>query len=940
MSTLPTLSKLLLTSVAVVALAACTQGEDIESPGATSPGTSPGGGGGGGGGGGVIAGTCPAGFTTLGLVGGLTSCEITGVILSDLTVPNVSGVVYRLNGRIDIGVDVGADGSAAGGQSAVLTIEPGVTLFGASGDDFLVVNRGSRIEAVGSPSQPIVFTSAGDLERQAVAAPNVDDGGDTIGEWGGLVLLGQAPINRCAGGGTPGTVSCTNAIEGVTAPTANYGGGDAGDDSGALSYVQVRFAGNEISLGNELNGITLGGVGTGTQLDHIQVHNNSDDGIEFFGGTANARFIVLTGNDDESLDTDNGYTGNIQFLLAVQRDRGGDNVVEASSVDSMTAPQTNPTVANFTFIGASSRPETAGFRLNSGHIGQFYNGVVVEEQQCFRFQESAGNGNTTYEAADDPFFQSVLFDCAVLDDPASDGVAALANGAVNRTESNNSFATGSSSLSNVFFPGPAEIGATAFNTSTLDPFFQTANYIGAFSAAETLTSNWATGWTFALFPEPTCPVGTTDTGTEINGQTVCSVSGVVTDDLRLTAGNIYRLDGRVSVGVDVGPTGTAAGGDEASLTIEAGVTIFGRSGDDFLIVNRGSQIFSNGTRTAPVVFTSDEDLLNTRSDIDAISEWGGVVLLGQAPINRCAGGGTPGTATCTNAIEGVTAPTANYGGGDASDSSGALRFTQVRYAGNEISLGNELNGITFGGVGTGTIVEFVQVHNNSDDGVEFFGGTVNGRYIVLTGNDDESLDTDNGYVGALQYVLAVQRTGGGDNIVEASSVDASTSPQTNPKVANFTFIGASSRPDTAAFRLNSGHVGQFYNGVVVENQQCFRFQSSAGNGNATYEPAFDPFFESVRFQCAQRDDPGSDGVAALADGAIDRAGSNNVFGTSISSLMMTFVNGPNETSATAFTNLSSIDPFFDDTTYVGAVRDASDTWWQGWTCGLEPGSDC
>lgn len=913
-------------ALALILVAACSQGSDIASPGATSPGTPPTGGGGGGGGGTGGSATCPTGFATGTAKGGLTTCLVSGNYLTNLTIPAVEGAAFRLNGRVDIGADVGATGNAAGGQSATLTIEPGAVVYGESGADYLVVNRGSRIVADGTVSSPIIFTSGADLDRRAA---NPDDlGGSAIGEWGGLVILGRAPINRCRDGATPGTAACENIIEGVTNPDAVYGGAQVADNSGVLRYVQVRFAGFAINTaGNELNGITLGGVGKGTVMDFVQVHNNSDDGVEFFGGTVDAKHLVLTGNDDDSIDTDNGFNGNIQFALVVQRSDGGDNIVEASSVAPGTAPLSDATIANFTFIGN----RTNAFRLNTGTVGTYVNGVVDYGKQCFRWEGSAGNGAAGYQDGADPAFKSVLFDCAgglaTSNSDATAPAAAVAADANNTT-------TVPSSLAASYFPGPNEADVTPFDATTLDSFFTAAPYIGAFGPNESETQNWATGWTFGLFPDPTCPTGTVDSNVQIDGKTVCRLSGIIQSDVRLTRGNVYELNGRIDVGIDVGADGAKAGGVAASLTIESGVTVFGDSGADYLVVNRGSKLFSNGTVANPVVFTSEADLTNTQVDAaNAIGEWGGLVILGRAPINRCRDAATPGTAACENIIEGVTNPDAVYGGSIADDNSGSLNYTLVKFAGFAINTsGNELNGITFGGVGSGTNVEYVQVHNNSDDGVEFFGGGVNVRYLVLTGNDDDSIDTDNGYNGNIQFAIVVQRATGGDNIVEASSVAPLTTPLSNAKISNFTFVGNR----TNAFRLNTGTVGTYVNGVVDFGKQCFRWESSAGNGTAGYQEGADPSFDSVLFNCAG-------GLAtsnsdATAPAAAVAAGTNNTTDVA-STLTGTFINGTAETARPVF-DPKTLDPWFDSVDYIGAVKDANDTWWQGWSCGLEASAPC
>jgi hypothetical protein len=328
---------------------------------------------------------------------------------------------------------------------------------------------------------------------------------------------------------------------------------------------------------------------------------------------------------------------------------------------------------------------------------------------------------------------------------------------------------------------------------------------------------------------------------------------------------------------------------------------------------------------------------NTQVDPDnAIGEWGGLVILGQAPINRCPSG-TIGTVTCENAVEGVSNPNAVYGGLDAGDNSGSLTYVQVKYAGFELppsGSGNELNGITFGGIGDGTRVEYIQVHNNSDDGVEFFGGDVNVRYLVLTGNDDDSIDTDNGYDGNIQFAIVTQRPTGGDTIVEASSTGAGNAFSSDATISNFTFVGDRSN----AFRLNSGTIGQYVNGVVNYGQECFRWQD-AGNDNATFEPAADPSFNSVLFDCAGGLTAANSSTngATVAPLAV-AADANNSTATA-NSLSDTFVNGLTEDGVTAI-DPSTLDPWFMSVDYVGAVENANDTWWQGWSCGLEASDPC
>ncbi len=930
-------------------VAACSQGGSVASPGTTTPTTPPTGGGGGGTGGGSATASCPTGFSEGTAIGSITTCLLSGTLLGTTTLTNVDDVVYRLNGRVDVGVDTGADGTDPAGSVASLVIEPGATIVGATGQDYLVVTRGSTLEAAGTAAQPITFTSALDIERQNDGDASNDLGENFDGEWGGIVMLGSAPQNRCLSGSAYFTDSCQQRIEGVTSPDALYGGDDADDYSGTLRYVVVKHAGFELTPDNELNGIAFGGVGDSTVVEYVQVYNNADDGVEFFGGTVNAKYLVLNGNNDESIDTDNGYQGTIQHVVVEQTAGRGDNITEQSSVVTAPASQSsNPLIANFTFVGTDGDQV---LRSNTGSIGRLLNGVIVYEDACFAWDSDAGNGDDTGfgGVGVDPSFSSVQADCGTNgagltdSDPETQAAVDAASAAPNSTF--NTSAPLANTLAAKFFPGTAEEGVTVTDLPAIDASFDDTDYIGAFAPNESETNNWATGWTFGLFSDTlTCPTGTIDNGATINGQKVCVVSGVLNSDVRLTRGNLYELDGRVDVGVDMGADGTAASGVSATLTIESGVTLFANTGQDYLVVNRGSDIRALGSASNPIVFTSEADIRGTQPNADqADGEWGGIVILGSAPQNRCLSGSAYFTDSCQQRIEGVTSPDALYGGDDVSDSSGVLRYVQVKYAGFELTPDNELNGIAFGGVGDGTVVEYIQVHNNADDGVEFFGGTVNAKYLVLTGNNDESIDTDNGYQGAIQYVIVNQINGRGDNITEQSSVvTAPASQSSNPLIANFTFIGTDG---DQVFRSNTGSIGRLLNGVIVYDDACFAWDSDAGDGDDTSfgGVGVDPSFSSVQADC------GTNG-AGLTDStpetqaAVDAAAAapNSTFNTSlpvVNTLISTFINGTTESAAIA-TDLTAIDLFFDNTDYIGAVENASDTWWQGWTCGLPNGDAC
>jgi hypothetical protein len=364
---------------------------------------------------------CPAGTTDDGIVQTFRACRLPTVISSSLTLPKIAGVFYRFRGQTEVGTDVGSTGASS---NVTLTIAPGVVLAADSSEasnDLIIVNRGSRINAVGTAEAPIIFTS-----QQNLAANGVSDA--TQGQWGGLVLLGQAPTAVCASGTGPNnaggtSTTCQNPIEGVT--NRFYGGPDQASNSGTLQFVQIRFTGIAISEGNELQGLTLGGTGSGTTIDHVQSHNSADDGIEIFGGATNLKYFVVTGADDDGFDVDNGWRGFMQFIIAAQKASGATADSFATEIDSNNAedllPRTFGRYANFTFIqSASSAP--AAIRLRGGADFAFVNGVVktATGQACINIiaGEGTGTGRTTIRAADSalqdvgpPTFNSVYFQC-------------------------------------------------------------------------------------------------------------------------------------------------------------------------------------------------------------------------------------------------------------------------------------------------------------------------------------------------------------------------------------------------------------------------------------------------------------------------------------------------------------------------------------------------
>ncbi len=228
---------------------------------------------------------------------------LSGEINEDLTL--TADTIWELDGRVTV---------TAGNT---LTIEPGTIIKAFAGQEanasVLVIARGGKIEANGTADAPIIMTSTADGIELGQTVGTLNE--NSRGLWGGLIVLGNAPISE------DGDIEATQ-IEGIPANDTNglYGGTDAADDSGTISYVSIRHGGTLIGEGNEINGLTLGGVGTGTTIDHVEVVGNVDDGVEFFGGTVNASNLLVWAQGDDGLDIDQAYSGTITNSVVVAGD--------------------------------------------------------------------------------------------------------------------------------------------------------------------------------------------------------------------------------------------------------------------------------------------------------------------------------------------------------------------------------------------------------------------------------------------------------------------------------------------------------------------------------------------------------------------------------------------------------------------------------------------
>ncbi|MDR0811677.1 MAG: hypothetical protein LBN23_05335 [Paludibacter sp.] len=436
---------------------------------------------------------------TLDLGDGSEAYEIT----SDLTLkyPNT----YNLRGFVYV---------TAG---ATLTVEAGVLVKGEkSSKATLIVERGGKILAQGTKERPIVFTSA---QKAGSRKP---------GDWGGIILLGNAPNNMGE-----------QTIEGGV--RSKHGGNNAADNSGVLSYVRIEFAGIEYSTDNEINGITFGSVGSGTKIDHIQVSHSGDDSFEWFGGTANAKYLVAFRGWDDDFDTDNGFSGKIQFALGLRDPKTGDKSAsngfesDNNANGAATEPFTAAVFANVSLFGAVANPATytneagingsntdarfqAGLHLRRNTKLSIFNSLIAAFPIGLIIENDKGSATQNNATASD----LNVTNCVIAGTVKNFQDAQYWSGGTQFSPTDNGTFAGSyftrNGGGNRSFTTLAELklGANPLNLTALDVFpktdsplasgaawtnakvaagFDKVTYIGAFSPTETAENNWTSGWT-------------------------------------------------------------------------------------------------------------------------------------------------------------------------------------------------------------------------------------------------------------------------------------------------------------------------------------------------------------------------------------------------------------------------------------------------------------
>jgi hypothetical protein len=535
-----------------------------------------------------------------------------------------SGNVYLLNGFVYVT------------SGATLTIQAGTIIRGDKvNKGTIIVEKGGKIDAQGTSTNPIVFTS------------NQVAGSRAYGDWGGIILLGNAVINVPGGSAT---------IEGGVNRT--YGGTNDNDNSGTLKYCRIEYSGIAFEPNNEINGLTMGGVGDGTTLDYIQVSYNGDDAFEWFGGKVNAKHLVALGTYDDDFDTDFGYRGKIQFAVSLrdpaQADVSDSHFFESDNdgSGSSNTPITQPLFSNVSgFINGPTDPDyIQAFHLRRNTQCSFYNSIFTGYPVGLFIDGTAAQNNATNNLLQ---IENVI-------------MAGMTSNYASTFEQN-------------YYLNPARDNSTLTSSSALhiaDPF--------------NLTN-----------PDWQPQVGST----------------------------VYKLDGFVYV-----PSGV-------TLTIEPGTVVRGdKTNKGTIIVEKGGKLIAEGTPSAPIVFTS-----NQAAGSRAYGDWGGIILLGNAVINVPGGSAT---------IEGGVNRT--YGGTNDNDNSGTLKYCRIEFSGIAFEPNNEINGLTMGGVGAGTTLDYIQVSYNGDDAFEWFGGFVNAKHLIAFRTYDDDFDTDFGYRGMIQFAVSLR----------------------------------------------------------------------------------------------------------------------------------------------------------------------------------------
>ena len=744
--------------------------------------------------------------------------------------------------------------------NAVLVIEPGTVIKGGTNASVtgraglanivsgLWVTRGGQLYATGTVVNPIIFTMEGD----DVNNPN-DIPPTVTGKWGGVVIMGNAQINSAQYSVGQAASPKFDVYEGVaTVPNPEvehiFGGTNDLDSSGALRYVSIRHSGNTFAPAKELNGLTMGGVGSGTDISYVEVMASSDDGFEWWGGTVNTHHLIGAFNEDDDFDTDQGYRGTNQFWFAIKPTWQGSSDSRGIESDGDlnqgivgdALPFSQWAAYNVTLIGRgktntlfgggsgwNARDEAAPNVINSV-IAEFNNGLLLDTDGLYHWT------NTLFANA--------------LNNVWDNTTAGNANGLtfINDIARNNHVGAaklGGISYTNNGALNPRPLTFSPANTNALAGAPTATSYRGAFSG---LNDAWADGWS-GLFQEGFLAAAGSTPKETVTSDIVANTTTT------WYSGKEYQLNTMVYVQTNavlvIEPGTVIKGGTNASVTGRAGLANI-VSG---LWVTRGGQLYATGTVVNPIIFTMEGDDVNNPNDIPptVTGKWGGVVIMGNAQINSAQYSVGQAASPKFDVYEGVaTVPNPEvehiFGGTNDLDSSGALRYVSIRHSGNTFAPAKELNGLTMGGVGSGTDISYVEVMASSDDGFEWWGGTVNTHHLIGAFNEDDDFDTDQGYRGTNQFWFAIKPTWQGSSDSRGIESDGDLNqgivgdalPFSQWAAYNVTLIGRGktntlfgggsgwNARDEAAPNVINSVIAEFNNGLLLDTDGLYHWTNT------------------------------------------------------------------------------------------------------------------
>jgi len=661
-------------------------------------------------------------------------------------------------------------------EGVTLTVEAGTTVRANQTWDGTIpsifIVQGAKIIANGTHENPITFTSAMEF---------IPEGAH--GLWGGLVLNGYAHVQH------PDTYY-----------GFPFGGGDDEDSSGILSYVRIWYGGYLV------NALQLNGVGRGTVMNYVESAHSQLDGVNMHGGTVDLRHLAAYFAADAAIKVDNGYQGRMQHVFVMVATVG--NAGLEITGDGASQPRTHPVIRSATFLGNWPHNMGSMMKMHYGAGGSLQNIIIqnaetaVQHDHCYDEAHSQGKQSLPFDFPDYFFFSTNNFIYVASETSTAFAATPDCSGGLTTAHFENPQLIGvpeqleplpNGALSPV--PLPTSLVQQAEEEEVPGQgFFETVLYAGAFDGlAEDM---WVRDWTWLdnnlkLLPKPV-----------ENTEYLC---GAQKYNKTIFANTSYVLTCQWFVR------------NGAFLTMMPGSSIMaaedqtGRS--PAIVVERGSKIIADCTKEQPCTFGSNID----PSELPAEGKWGGLVICGAAPTHG------------NSSMEIAGLKGAEYGGLDPDDFSGVLRYVRVWYGGHQLAPGQYVSGLTLAGVGRQTIVENVEVAYSEDNGIEFFGGTVDAKYLSVLYAKGHGIDFTQGYNGRVQFAFVLQNSDGGYAMnVKSSTLDTDffKQPRTHPQVRSVTIIGQTDNNHHALLDVSYAAGGSF-KAFLMQGRKIFEHTDCA-----------------------------------------------------------------------------------------------------------------